>query len=705
MIGEEEGTELGPSSYPHPRAEKSGTDPWQWLEKNDEEAVSWMRRLNGVSLPWLQGCRLRPAILRRLAEATRYPRFLNAYKANGHTLLYANISNAPHSSFYMLDSGNAESLVVDTSAGSTTWQSLSPDGSHLAYGRREKGTEKSTAFVCRLPTTLPSLAKDVCPPIPHTEINRRQNFFNKAPMAWLPDNSGLFLTTFPIVTGSAESQLLFRSLTDPSGPHRLLFQAPSKHLMLHPTVLPDGTRIFLIAQEGLGFVTKTRLIVSASLPLPAKERPEWKLVLEKSPGQWWLIPNTNALFATNDGADLFKIVRESKKDSSSSTSFETLIPEQKYRLKDAHGLEAGRRVALVYLEEFVDVLYIAEAEEGGPLQRVELPGAGTVKNLWGGRDSQLLFRWESDLCPGGIYELDSKAPSEALKALRVSVVPGHDPKNYRSELYKTKASDGMEVGVRVLSRKDTPKNGSALTLLSGYGGFGMIKNVEFDVLHWLVAEAFGGFYASAYLRGGGEEGNHRMLSGQKKGRLNVHKDFNLAAELLIREGIAKSELLVATGISNGGLSVLSAAMARPRLYAAVAIFAPPLDMLRFHTFRPIGPTMISEFGNPEEPRDAEVLAAYSPYHNIPSLFDPFPPLFIGGSDKDPIINTSHTTKFMAKFYETRAMANAGPALARFYWGTGHVYGMSSEQLLSQNADLLTFIGRILRLRWTDYRFP
>lgn len=42
---------------------------------------------------------------------------------------------------------------------------------------------------------------------------------------------------------------------------------------------------------------------------------------------------------------------------------------------------------------------------------------------------------------------------------------------------------------------------------------------------------------------------------------------------------------------------------------------PVLDMLRFHKLL-IGRLWITEFGDPDNPRDREYLSRYSPYHNL-----------------------------------------------------------------------------------------
>ena len=54
---------------------------------------------------------------------------------------------------------------------------------------------------------------------------------------------------------------------------------------------------------------------------------------------------------------------------------------------------------------------------------------------------------------------------------------------------------------------------------------------------------------------------------------------------------------------------------RPDLWCAACSLVPVTDMLRYH-LSPYGETGLREYGNPDDPADAAVLRAYSPYHNI-----------------------------------------------------------------------------------------
>jgi protease II len=69
------------------------------------------------------------------------------------------------------------------------------------------------------------------------------------------------------------------------------------------------------------------------------------------------------------------------------------------------------------------------------------------------------------------------------------------------------------------------------------------------------------------------------------------------------------------GGSNGGLLVAACMVQRPDLFGAVVCEVPLLDMSRYHLLH-AGASWIDEYGDPDEPDEARVLAAYSPYHQV-----------------------------------------------------------------------------------------
>ncbi|CAE6705829.1 hypothetical protein R70006_00967 [Paraburkholderia domus] len=183
-------------------------------------------------------------------------------------------------------------------------------------------------------------------------------------------------------------------------------------------------------------------------------------------------------------------------------------------------------------------------------------------------------------------------------------------------------------------------------LLNGYGGFAIPLLPGYLTgpgIGWLER---GGVYVVAHIRGGGEFGTQWHTAAQGEHRQRAFDDFIAVAEALISTGVTSAAQLGIQGGSNGGLLVAACMVQRPELFGAVVCEVPLLDMSRYHLLH-AGASWIDEYGDPDEPDEARVLAAYSPYHRV-SADVAYPPVLFTTSTADDRVHPGHARKMAAR---------------------------------------------------------
>ncbi|MEO6264438.1 MAG: prolyl oligopeptidase family serine peptidase [Luteimonas sp.] len=233
------------------------------------------------------------------------------------------------------------------------------------------------------------------------------------------------------------------------------------------------------------------------------------------------------------------------------------------------------------------------------------------------------------------------------------------------------SKDATKVPYFLVRPKDIAFDGSAPTLLYGYGGFEVSLTPAYSGTvgkGWLES---GGVYAVANIRGGGEYGPRWHQAALKQNRHKAYEDFAAVAQDLVARRITSRQHLGIMGGSNGGLLVGNMLTQYPQLFGAVVVQVPLLDMKRYSHLL-AGASWMAEYGDPDS-ADWDYIRSFSPYH----LFDPnrdTPPTFLWTTTRDDRVHPGHARKMAAK------MLAAGKD-ARYYENTegGHGAGATNKQ--------------------------
>lgn len=210
------------------------------------------------------------------------------------------------------------------------------------------------------------------------------------------------------------------------------------------------------------------------------------------------------------------------------------------------------------------------------------------------------------------------------------------------------SKDGTKVPYFLVRPKALAFDGTAPTLLYGYGGFevSMLPGYSGTVgKGWLEK---GGVYAVANIRGGGEYGPRWHQAALKANRHKAYEDFAAVAQDLVARKVTSPKHLGIQGGSNGGLLMGNMLTQYPALFGAVVVQVPLLDMKRYSHLL-AGASWMAEYGDPDT-ADWTFIQHFSPYH----LFDPaktYPPTIFMTSTRDDRVHPGHARKMAAKMME------------------------------------------------------
>lgn len=232
---------------------------------------------------------------------------------------------------------------------------------------------------------------------------------------------------------------------------------------------------------------------------------------------------------------------------------------------------------------------------------------------------------------------------EAPRPLR-SAPAFFDASRHVIEQHFVTSDDGTRVPYFLVRPTDLPFDGSAPTLLYGYGGFEIPLTPGYSGAtgrSWLER---GGVYAVANLRGGGEYGPRWHRAALREKRPRAYEDMAAVARDLIDRGITSRAHLAVQGGSNGGLMAGNMLVRYPELFGAVVIQVPLLDMKRYSHLL-AGASWMAEYGDPDTD-DWEFIRTFSPYHLIDPDAD-YPPTILLTSTRDDRVHPGHARKFTA----------------------------------------------------------
>jgi prolyl oligopeptidase len=344
-----------------------------------------------------------------------------------------------------------------------------------------------------------------------------------------------------------------------------------------------------------------------------------------------------------------------------------LLGEQEHPLHES--VVAGDRIVSNYLVDASASLKTFSLD-GAEMGELDFEAAGSVDYLSASGDT-CVFRYQSFMIPHRVY---------SLKDGRLSVLASEEvPGDFEVEKGWAASKDGTMIHSFNVGRRGVQPDKA---FVFGYGGFSVPLTPRFYPFVVPFIED-GGVYVHTNLRGGTEYGEAWHRAGMRERKQNVFDDYASVIRGLKERGLR----VVAFGRSNGGLLVGTMVTQRPELLDGAVIGYPVLDMRRFHKLY-VGRAWVPEYGDPDDPGDAEFLSKYSPYHHI-SGDKEYPPIFMYTGIHDDRVHPGHAFKFAAR------LEDAGhDYLLRVEEKSGHA-GATPKTKIEEESDIMAFVYRAL----------
>jgi prolyl oligopeptidase len=670
------------------------TDDYRWLENWDDPAVrAWSDEQNQRTRAYLDGLAVREPIrkwLREVANATSVSYYAIRFP---HDVFFAMKTQPPKNQPFLitlrsLDDPASERVILDpnqlNSKGTTAIDFYVPslDGRYVAASLSEGGSEEGTVHVYDVASG--NETGDVIP-----RVNKGTG---GGSVAWNGDGTGFFYTRYPADGERPKEdldfyqQIYFHKLGTPvsADTYSIGKDFPRIAEILMRTS-DDGRYVLAQVANGDGGEFAHYL-----MDFSAERTNTWIQVthfIERVSQAVFGKDHTLYLLSRNN-APRGKVLR---------------VPLGKPVLANAETVVPQSEAAIEAFAPSETLLYVIDSMGGPSRVRVfdqkghakgvvpTLP-ASAVYGASSPRGDNLIYNNVSYLTPGAWYRYDPATGKATRTALfQTSPVDFSDSEVSREWAV---SKDGTKIPMSVIRRKGIKLDGTAPTLLTGYGGYNISLAPYFDaaVRLWLDR---GGVSVVANLRGGGEYGEEWHQAGNLTKKQNVFDDFAACAKQLIDTGYTKPANLAIIGGSNGGLLMGAALVQHPEMYRAVVSYVGIYDMLRSEAITANAVFNITEFGTVKDPAQFKALYAYSPYqHGVDGTAYPAV-LFLTGAN-DPRVNPANSRKMTARLQA--ATSSKAPVLLRTSSTTGHGIDSGLDEQVEEGADVWAFLFDQLGLR-------
>jgi len=658
------------------------TDDYRWMEDDaSADLKAWLRDENALTRKVLDAVPQRPEVAKRVGELLR-ARTIARYDFHFRGGVVFAMKNAPpknQSELVVLPADldvGKERVVLDPTvldpSGRTTIDFYTPsyDGKYVALSLSKNGSEIGTAYVIDVATG--AQLQDVVPGV------RRPTAGGS--IEWTADGRGFHYTRYP---APDERPAADRDFYQTVWFHRL--GAPvSADEYVFGRELPRIAEISLHgSRDGADLIAQVR----------NGDGGEVAFFLKRASGPWQRVADfTDGVKSMEVGQD-GNLYARSVKDAPLGRILS--IPLADARLASAKIVVAEGALSADRLSVARARLFIQYRDGGPSLVKMfgldgkaqgELPAEPlsdtAVEAVLDGDNA--IVRAMSFVTPSTRYRYDASA--NRLVETELNGKPPFDFGDAVAGRGFAVSKDGTRIPVMLLYRKDTKLDGRNPTLLYAYGGYGISMTPGFNPIRRLWLD-YGGVFALAAIRGGGEYGDAWHVAGMLTRKQNVFDDFAACMRFLVESKVTTPERLAIMGGSNGGLTMGAALTQHPEAMRAVVSQVGIYDALRWET-QPNGEFNVTEFGSTKDAAQFRALYDYSPLLHVRDGAK-YPAVLLATGENDGRVAPYESYKFAARLQAATASGN--PILLRTEAAAGHGIGTALSTRIEETTDVYTFL--------------
>ena len=670
-------------------------DPYRYMEDQDDpEVLEWFKGQAEYTESVLEELPMREDIYERLIELDQgapYTTFSVRRLANGDMFYMRRNAgeNLGKLYYHPVDSDGARLLVDPETLGAEGEQHYSLgaympswDGSYVTYGLAQGGSELTTYHIMDIAT---GDAMDA-------PIDNIETAYNR-PM-WTDSGEGFYYSRrrdlpedAPVTEIYKQTMVLYHALgTDPSDDVVIAAYELSDQLPLLDTdfpsmwLTPKSEHAVLKVKHGDN--SEISLFTAPVDSLLAGDIPWVRISDEADLVTDFAVMGDDIYLLTAQDAPRYQLIKTNLAAPDLDTADVVIAPSELVLSSVVAARDA------IYVDAIQDGLNkVVRVAPGESMEVLSTPraGAGYVSSVSPEVDGVVLY--ETSWIQGGVRYAYEPTAGTFTDTGMIPVGKFDNLEGFVAKEVLVTSHDGTQVPLSILHRADLEMDGSNPTIVYGYGSYGSSMSVFFSPtrLAWLER---GGVYAVAHVRGGGEYGQEWHYAGRMANKPNTWLDLIACAEYLVDEGYTAPAHMAPMGGSAGGVLAGRSITTRPDLFGAAVIRVGMLDAVRAETTTN-GVPNIKEFGTVTDEQGFKDLLAMSSYHHVREGVT-YPATLLTHGYNDNRVNVWMSGKMAASLQAANGDDGA-PVFLRVQFDAGHGIGSTRDQLLSEVADIYSFL--------------